>query len=368
VPLDHIHQLIRDSSPVGYIILDRALVVRDILGAAEDLLLISASQLVGQRLILLAETHAFAASIAALLSRIQEQKLASGRSHGHLWGQPDRPIDLHIQQHDTDGWTLCTILPAGRDGHDQATGAARKMLRGLSAMLAHEIKNPLAGIRGSAQLLGRLVKRDKKHLSTLIADEVDRIGRLIDRLAEHGSLYASGADLSPDHGEHVADVHDCANRSTKLLPPDLLSNLNIEEYFDPSLPPVLAGEDALVALLLNLLLNAARAIDMANHHQGLIIIATRYCQGRYGVNAAQKRVKLGIEVRISDNGQGIPHDLRPHIFDPFVTSHEAGSGLGLAIVRQILDEIGGQIELAKTDTDGTEFRLYLPEAPRGAVI
>ncbi len=228
-------------------------------------------------------------------------------------------------------------------------GAARTV-SGLAAMLAHEIKNPLSGIRGAAQLLEQSASDDDRALTRLITDEADRIVKLVDRMEVF-------SDERPVERAPV-NIHTVLDHVKRLAQSGFGRNVRIVEEYDPSLPPVFANRDQLVQVFLNLVKNACEAIGDAT--DGEVHLTTAYRPGvRLSVPGSKDKVTLPLEFCVKDNGPGVPGDLIEHLFDPFVTTKTNGSGLGLALVAKIIRDHGGVVE-CESQPRRTVFRILMP--------
>ena len=229
-------------------------------------------------------------------------------------------------------------------------GAARSV-SALAAMLAHEIKNPLSGIRGAAQLLEQSAGDDDRTLTRLICDEADRIVKLVDRMEVF-------SDERPVEREPV-NIHVVLDHVKRLVQSGFARGIKFVEIYDPSLPPVFANRDQLVQVFLNLVKNAAESFGGATA-ESEIQLTTAFRPGvRLKLPGSKTRVSLPLEFCVRDNGPGVPDDLMPHLFDPFVTTKPSGSGLGLALVAKIIGDHGGIIE-CESQARHTVFRVLMP--------
>jgi two-component system nitrogen regulation sensor histidine kinase GlnL len=242
-------------------------------------------------------------------------------------------------------------------GQSQAIGIRRasmgaKSATGAAAMLAHEIKNPLSGIRGAAQLLEADTKTELKPLTKLICDEVDRIAALIDRMQHFTSNQP--LDVQPEN------IYPLLDRAVEIAEAGFARNCPISRLFDPSLPYALVNGDALVQVMINLVKNAVEAV--ADTEGGKVQVATAY---RHGLSVMSTRGKgtapLQIEIQVIDNGPGVPDSIRDVLFNPFISNKRSGQGLGLALVDKLVRDMNGLVQYDRDKAGGrTIFRVMLP--------
>jgi len=226
---------------------------------------------------------------------------------------------------------------------------AARSITAMSAMLAHEVKNPLSGIRGAAQLLEQGMDQADQELTRLICDETDRICALVDRMEVF-------SDRRPLEREPV-NAHKVLERVRQIAQNGFAKKIRITEEYDPSLPSIDGNHDQLVQIFLNLVKNAAESVSSSN---GEIVLKTAYQHSvRFAVPGNTSRTHLPLVISVQDNGEGIPADLQDHLFDAFVTSKPKGSGLGLALVAKMVDDHDGVIEF-DSQPGKTIFRVILP--------
>jgi two-component system, NtrC family, nitrogen regulation sensor histidine kinase GlnL len=267
----------------------------------------------------------------------------------------ERIVDLQTAPLGEDGQFVLLMLLrrsiAQKLGHQLTHQGAARSVSGMAAMLAHEIKNPLAGIRGAAQLLEPTLSDQDRALARLICDETERIRKLVDQMEVF-------SDERPLERKPV-NIHVVLDRVKKLILAEAGSYLSVKEEYDPSLPPVLGNPDQLVQVYLNLAKNAADVLRETGDG-GEILFTTAFRPGmKLQVAGTPERVSLPLEICVHDNGRGISDDIAPHIFEPFVTTKPQGRGLGLALVAKVVRDHGGTVE-CQPRKRGTTFRTLLP--------
>ncbi len=263
-------------------------------------------------------------------------------------------VDFHATPlADHDGWRLITLHGAAAA---QAIGDRPRTSRtvvGAAAMLAHEIKNPLAGIRGAAQLLDAQASAETRRMTRMIRDEVDRVAALIDRMEQ----FTDDRPLvrAPEN------IYAILDQARSVAASGFAADMDIRDAYDPSLPPVLVHRDSLVQVILNLLKNASEAVPVGK--RGTIWLTTGYRHGVAVPGEGGRRLSVPIELCVIDDGPGPPPEIVEHLFEPFVSSKASGRGLGLALVDKLVRDNGGIIQFAREGTpERTIFRLLLPRA------
>ena len=322
--------------------------------AAEQFFSAGAGLLLKQNL---ADFIPFGSALLALLDQARERNASVGERDVDLTTPKlgEKLTDVSVSPVSEPAGAVVVILQerslAQRMDRQLLQRGALRSLHGMAAVLAHEIKNPLAGIRGAAQLLEEAVPAGERNLTELICAEADRIRGLIDRMEAFGDIQALPRD--------PVNIHEVLDRVKKVAQSSFARHVKLTEMFDPSLPPVQGDRDQLIQVFLNLVRNAS---DAAPETGGEITLTTGYRPGvRVSAGLGGGRISLPLEVTVRDNGGGIPADLLPHIFDPFVTTKPRGSGLGLALVGKIIGDHGGVIECDSVPGK-TMFRVLLPKA------
>jgi two-component system nitrogen regulation sensor histidine kinase GlnL len=341
-----------NALPDAVFLADGGDVVRFVNPAAEQFFGAGAGALQGQALAGLVQ---FDSPLLALTATARENLATlAGHDVDMLSARrPTRTVDIQVAaMAEAEGWVLVTLrersIAEKLDRQLTHRGAGRSVA-GLAATLAHEIKNPLSGIRGAAQLLAREASPGDRELTGLITDETDRICRLVDRM----EMFSDDRSTP----RTPLNIHEILEHVRLIARNGFARHLRLVERYDPSLPEVLGDRDQLVQVFLNLVKNAAEAAPGTG---GEIVIGTAFEPGvRLSVAGGDERIRLPLAVTIQDNGDGIPDDLRDCLFDPFVTGKAGGTGLGLSLVAKIIGDHGGMIEFTR-EPRRTVFRVLLP--------
>lgn len=343
------------SLPVPALLLDEGDRIADINGPAEQFLNASARSLRGvpvfDRLAIDAPLEEAFARVRADLSPLFINKV-------DVSGGNAAPVQCNVQIAPLAGHPLHVLMLmeprqiADRLGRAHSVTSAAKSAIGMAEMLAHEIKNPLAGITGAAQLLGMNLDAQDRELTDLIVAESRRIVALLDQVEQFGNL------RPPDR--KPVNIHDLLDRARKSAAVGFAASMRIYEEYDPSLPPTFVDGDQMLQVFLNLLKNAAQA---AGKSGGTIRLRTFYDMSLRLRRKDGSGGALPLQIEIIDDGPGIPPEIAADIFEPFVSGHDNGTGLGLALVSKIISEHGGWIAV-DSGPGRTVFRISLPVAPK----
>jgi two-component system, NtrC family, nitrogen regulation sensor histidine kinase GlnL len=269
------------------------------------------------------------------------------------------PVQCNVQiapMHDNAGIIMLLIAPreiADRLGRSMHAKSGARSAIGMAEMLAHEIKNPLAGISGAAQLLSMSLAPQDQELTDLIVAETRRVVKLLEQVEQFGNL------RSPDR--RAVNIHDALDRARKSALMGYAAEMTIIEDYDPSLPATYADLDQLVQVFLNLIKNAAEAAK----GQGTIRLHTFYDLSLRLRRKDGPGRPVPLQIEVIDDGPGIPTHLGRDIFEPFVSGRENGTGLGLALVSKIIADHDGWITVDSVP-GRTVFRVSLPVAPKDA--
>jgi two-component system nitrogen regulation sensor histidine kinase GlnL len=253
---------------------------------------------------------------------------------------------------DEPGFIIITLRERGiasKLDHQLIHRGAARSVTSMASVLAHEIKNPLSGIRGAAQLVEMNLDSEGRSLTRLICEETDRICALVDRM----EVFSDPRPLEPQ----PVNVHQVIEHAMHVAENGFAKHVTFHEQYDPSIPPVPGDRDQLIQVMINLIKNAAEAVLAEG---GEISLTTAYRHGvRVAMPGTRERMNLPLEICVIDNGGGVPEDMRPYLFDPFVTTKSGGTGLGLALVAKIIGDHGGIIE-CESQPKRTIFRIMLP--------
>jgi two-component system nitrogen regulation sensor histidine kinase GlnL len=338
--------------PVAVAVVDAGDTIRFVNAAAEALFASSSAVLVGANL----RAHLMSDSpVFALLQQARAGRASVSEDGVTLEGPRlgERFVNATASLASDDEGTVVLALHersiARKIDHQLVHRNAARSVTAMAAMLAHEVKNPLSGIRGAAQLLEQSVPVEDRELTRLITEETDRICALVDRMEVF-------SDSRPPSRAAV-NIHQVLEHVRRIAQNGFARHIRFAESYDPSLPPVFGNRDQLIQVFLNLVKNAAEACPPST---GEIALTTAYQHGiRLAVPGSDLPLGLPLVVSVQDNGDGIPEDLRAHLFDAFVTTKTNGTGLGLALVAKIIGDHAGIIEF-DSQPRRTVFRVRLP--------
>ncbi|MFD2175434.1 two-component system sensor histidine kinase NtrB [Rhodobacter lacus] len=342
------------SLPLPALMIDGADRVIEINPAAELFLNLSARALKGQ---VLGERLAIAAPLEEIFARVRKNRSALFVNDVDLTTGERAPVQCNLQAAplgEDPQTVLLLISPreiADRLGRASQVKSAARSAIGMAEMLAHEIKNPLAGIAGAAQLLSMSLSGDDLELTDLIVDETRRVVKLLEQVEQFGNVRPP--EMKP------VNIHDVLDRARKSAAVGFGAHMLIVEDYDPSLPPTLGDADQLTQVFLNLLKNAAEAAK----GQGTIRLRSFYDYALRLRGPDGNGQRLPLQIEVIDDGPGIPPDIAGALFEPFVSGRENGTGLGLALVSKIISEHNGWISVDSVP-GRTVFRISLPVAPK----
>lgn len=342
---------ILENLSIAILLFDQDLYLRYMNSAAEILFAVSARHMVCQR----------AGDLIQCDAGLEEEALRNALSTGRPF--TEREVGLRLQNGET-VTVICTVIPIidrvndtylmleiqhidrqlqiSREEHLlNQHNAARDLIRGL----AHEIKNPLGGLRGAAQLLeGELNDPALREYTQIIIDEADRLQALVNQML--------GSNRLPEMSQ--VNVHKILERVRSLMVAEYGNSITITRDFDPSIPELYVDSDRIIQAILNIARNAAQAVG--NKGDGEVLLRTRILR-QFTIGSVLHRLVVLIEVE--DNGPGIPEEIREKIFYPMVTSGGAGMGLGLSITQSLIHQHGGLVEFTST-VGKTVFKVLLP--------
>ncbi|NEY88910.1 two-component system sensor histidine kinase NtrB [Tabrizicola oligotrophica] len=345
------------SLPVPALLIDRAGMIAEVNPAGETFLNASLKSLKGQPVL---DRLAIDAEMDTAMERARGNQAAIFINDVDVTTGERPPVQCNIQlapMHDNTDYILMLISPrdlADRLGRAMQVKSAAKSAIGMAEMLAHEIKNPLAGISGAAQLISMNAGPEDRELTDLIVAETRRIVKLLEQVEQFGNL------RPPER--RAVNLHDALDRARRSALVGFAAHMEIVEDYDPSLPPTHADSDQLMQVFLNLIKNAAEAA----RGPGTIRLRTFYDQSLRIRRKDGTSARLPLTVEVQDDGPGIPPDIAADIFEPFVSGRENGTGLGLALISKIISDHDGWISV-ESAPGRTVFRVSLPVAPKDSL-
>ncbi|MCP4936847.1 MAG: two-component sensor histidine kinase [bacterium] len=310
------------------------------------------------RRMVLEDLFHFDSPILSLVNQVQRGKSGITEYNveiGYIRHKANELMDLQVDRMSLDEETVIVVMQprtiAQKIERQLAHRGAARSVTGLASILAHEIRNPLSGIRGAAQFLEGSIEPEDHPLTTLIVDETDRISRLVRRMEIFGD------NNLLDH--KVINIHEVLGHVLQVANNGFARNIELIEDYDPSLPKLLGSRDLLVQMFINLVKNAAEAVSASRTH-AKIWVTTSYRPGvSFTVPGSRTKTSLPLQITIEDNGPGVPDDIRSFLFDPFVTTKASGTGLGLALVAKTIKDHGGIIEYDRLN-ERSVFKLLFP--------
>jgi two-component system nitrogen regulation sensor histidine kinase GlnL len=355
--IDNLHKRLLDNLSTGVIVFDQELRLSYINLAAESTLAISGRQIykawIGDIFLGAAQdiadiqsaqnSHHSFTKRKAELTMLQGRTISVDYTITPLIDLEDAHILMEIQ----------AINYAERISKEEALVSTHETTRELVRGLAHEIKNPLGGIRGAAQLLAReLPEGELTDYTSVIIEEADRLHKLVDRLV--------GTRKPPEL--RAINIHEVAERVRSLIEVEVMDkDIRIERNYDPSIPDVMADSEQMIQAVLNIVRNAMQALESPNvrHSSGRILLTTRVLRN---ITIGSVFHRLAARIEVIDNGPGIPEDLIGSIFYPMISGRAEGTGLGLSIAHSIINQHKGMIE-CDSKPGHTRFAIYIPVAP-----